>query len=348
MPKQSLRCIRCTRQHKQCDGNSAGCRRCVLSKSCCSYIPAKPIRLSCQRCASLHKRCDHADTCARCVRAGVSCVYNVPNIDVSHSVVPTTLPDNTRSTSPTLPELDSQASTPVVSFPTANTLNVFNADDCFNLPSFDRSDANSINFLLDSLPQPSSSSSSLHSGAFAAPNLPPTKSNISILPSFSEWGLIHSYLNSTDITVQSSPAYSILDRSHFIDTFFDQPPALWWIVCAFASFHNKNNGAALEYFNRAKEIATTADHESETPTTTTTIAPSAATQVGTFKTVQALLLISRFAARVLNDGTVAATFAKSAVDLFVTMDLQVPLDWTLGQVQERQRTLENMLLDSCV
>ncbi|KAJ3244658.1 hypothetical protein HDU78_010664 [Chytriomyces hyalinus] len=237
-----------------------------------------------------------------------------------------------------------KASTPVVSFPTANNLDVFNADDCFNLPSFDRSDVNSINFLLDSLPPPSSSSSSsLHGGAFAAPNLPPTKSNISILPSFSEWGLIHSYLNSTDITVQSSPAYSILDRSHFIDTFFDQPPALWWIVCAFASFHNKNNGAALEYFNRAKEIATTADHESEK----TTITPSAATQVGTFKTVQALLLISRFA-RVLDDASVAATFAKSAVDLFVTMDLQVPLDWTLGQVQERQRTLESMLLDSCV
>ncbi|KAI8844050.1 hypothetical protein BJ741DRAFT_589912 [Chytriomyces cf. hyalinus JEL632] len=342
MPKQSLRCIRCTRQHKQCDGNSAGCRRCILSKSCCSYIPAKRIRLSCQRCASLHKRCDHAETCARCVRAGVSCVYNVPNMDVS--VPTTTLPDNTRSTSPTLPELDSQASTPVVRFPTANNLNVLNADDCFNLPSFDQSDANSINFLLDSLPSSSSSSSSLHGGAFTTPNLPPTKNNINILPSFSEWGLIHSYLNSTDITVQRSSAYSILDRSHFIDTFFDQPPALWWIVCAFASFHNKNKAAALEYFNRAKELATAADHESSDTTTTPS---TAAAQICTFKAVQALLLISRFA-RVLNNDILAAAFAKSAVDLFVTMDLQVPLDWSLGQVEERQRTLESMLLDSCV
>ncbi|KAJ3239965.1 hypothetical protein HDU81_004882 [Chytriomyces hyalinus] len=261
-----------------------------------------------------------------------------------HSVVRTLL-DNTRSTSPSLPELDSQASTPVVSFPSTNDyLNVFSAD-CFSLPSFDQSaDANSINFLSDSLPP---TSSTIHGGAITipAPNLPPTKSNISILPSFSEWGLIHAYLNSTDATVQSSPAYSILDRSNFIDNFFDQPPALWWIVCAFATFYsttNKSTDAALEYFNRAKEIAT-ADHHSEPGTTSS----AAAAQVGTLKLVQALLLLSRFA-HILNDENLAATFAKSAVDLVVTMDLQVPLDWTLGQVEERKRTLESLLLDSCM
>ncbi|KAJ3404980.1 hypothetical protein HDU80_002045 [Chytriomyces hyalinus] len=178
-------------------------------------------------------------------------------------------------------------------------------------------------------PQPSSVSQPC---TLTKPSTLKTLSNINILPSFAEWGLVHAYLHSTDPAAQSSTAFCILDRSNFIDTFFDQPPALWWIVCAFSTFYSRKQGSinsAMEYFNRAKQVALGDLHHF--PQTS-----------GAFKTVQATLLISQFA-RILNDGLATDTFSKYAVDVFLRMDLTVATAFSPTQLEERKRTFEIIL-----
>ncbi|KAI8838794.1 hypothetical protein BJ741DRAFT_600611 [Chytriomyces cf. hyalinus JEL632] len=342
MPKYSLRCTRCTAQHKQCDANQDGCTRCAQSQSKCTYSPSKPVRISCRRCATLHKRCDHAETCGRCEKAGVLCVYsetparsaNVQSPAVIRRTA-TSSPAAGRCHSPSSPDLDSLASTPEFDFSSGSNSSMMPVDG-FNFLS-DASHSTSVDVLLGSLsPLQQQTTSNLNIAppppSYVSQSCILTKpSNISILPSFAEWGLVHAYLHSTDPAAQSSTAFCILDRSNFIDTFFNQPPALWWIVCAFSAFYSRKQGSinsAMEYFNRAKQVALGDLHDFP--------------QTSAFKTAQATLLISQFA-RILNDSLVADMFSKYAVDVFLRMDLTVATVFSPTLLEERKRTFEIIL-----
>ncbi|KAI8844049.1 hypothetical protein BJ741DRAFT_589911 [Chytriomyces cf. hyalinus JEL632] len=288
MTKRPLRCTRCVAHHKKCDAEPGGCTRCRQTNSVCTYRQVKSVQLSCARCCSLHKRCDHRREpgCARCKRAGVECVYlsqNPSTEPVSASTLPIACSKTESAFLDSPPASITSKSLPHLSWPEADKLHPFSY-----IPT---------------------------TTTATTPVTPVSPLCTNSFPTFSEWSLVYSYFHSTEQHVQQSMAFTLLDRSQFLSTFFAQPSALWLIVCAFAVYHSSPSSDFLkgvDYYNRAcAEL-------SEQPETS----PSRS-----FKTMQAAILVSKFAQLLLTDHDGRDSFSHVARNAFlsaVSTGLDVP------------------------
>ncbi|KAI8838796.1 hypothetical protein BJ741DRAFT_680740 [Chytriomyces cf. hyalinus JEL632] len=289
MSKRSQRCTRCIAHHKKCDAEPGGCTRCQQTNSVCTYRQVKSVQLSCVRCCSLHKRCDHRREpgCARCKRAGVACVYLTTQSD-SQAAKPAfdSVSEVSNSDSDSIQRSFYAPSPAVVSSPTSSMQSSLSPD--VNKPN---------PFSFSVIPTTTSVSSSHSTNSF---------------PTFSEWSLVYSYFNSTNQRAQESIAFSMLDRKHFLSTFFAQPSALWLIVCAYATCHTNTSSPdifkAYEYYHRAcMELS------------------EEAKSGRSFKIMQAAMLISQFALLMM-DHEESEKYACVARSIFLSVDcvLDVP------------------------
>ncbi|KAJ3237238.1 hypothetical protein HDU77_011659, partial [Chytriomyces hyalinus] len=105
----------------------------------------------------------------------------------------------------------------------------------------------------------------------------------------------------------------MLDRKHFLSTFFAQPSALWLIVCAYATCHANTSSPdifkAYEYYQRAcMELSEEAKKSGRS-----------------FKIMQAAMLISQFALLMM-DQEESQKYASVARSIFLSVDcvLDVP------------------------
>ncbi|KAI8620064.1 hypothetical protein BC830DRAFT_638904 [Chytriomyces sp. MP71] len=218
--KKTVRCTRCSSQHKSCDANPTGCQRCIKAAAPCKYKPQRPTRIACLRCVEQHKRCDmKASGCTRCVNSDLDCVYDESD-SASAQAFKEPRPDHNFpkleepfTLSPTLSETSSHISDP------ASPVS----------PPIEKLDIG-----------PSS---------FPAPR---PVSSLNILPTLTEWGLVYNYFTSTDSKVQATLPFTLLNRKEFIDNFYSQPSALWLIVCAYAASVSGTQWAfAASFYNRA-------------------------------------------------------------------------------------------------
>ncbi|KAI8608373.1 hypothetical protein BC830DRAFT_963284 [Chytriomyces sp. MP71] len=271
--KSRIRCIRCSTSHRTCDKTYPQCARCTRDGVQCHYREAKAFGFTCDECRARHRKCDrNSRGCGHCLESGIKCSYTRKSYLVLEKGEGAGVAGPHRH----ITRMTTSRPTPT------QQISGSNSQEPIKLSS--------------ELPvTPSMLAASLQGdGEFSIPASPILVAPY-LFPTFDEWRLVHSYLNSHDPQVQDSLAHFILAKETFVKEFFQEPCALWWgggtsnaytnvynrlIVCAHALRDSSLESleCAHTYFVRSKELVETAGF----------LNPS-------LQTIQTFLLVSSFA-----------------------------------------------------
>ncbi|KAJ3249357.1 hypothetical protein HDU78_003142 [Chytriomyces hyalinus] len=220
-------------------------------------VPPKPT--SCVRCRKKHRSCDQArPVCARCAELGAECIYGTDTADPSlspfHDSKPTSL--NGFNLNSNYPKYSNHSN----SSPPAHT----SAHALAHYPSSASSVSASVSASSDSPSPPPSQRPPVLDGILLAAEDPFSMQNLEtriedpdLLPTYEDFSLVYSlfaasvYFRSNDFVV-----HNLLDKDHFLASFFAQPAPLRYVLCALAAYTAEPPlpiHLAISYFNKARK-----------------------------------------------------------------------------------------------